>query len=224
MMRRNMLVDFDPVPSLPFVASRSVWMFRNLVAVLLLTGCASVPREPDSASIERTAAGHALFVDICVRHLGAPEALERQAEARSLQQIGADLVGTDERPETLRLFGLANDDGRVGLGLAFSVTAESCSVFFRDADPGLALAFTAQLALTRARAGAEVTPIVRSATSLTATSSGYRVQAGEAPPGADWAFGLTIARDGLAMFHAQLTPGGGSGRASPPPRGVLRRT
>jgi len=199
-------------------------MIRSLLVVLLLAGCAGAPREPDAFAIERTAAGHALFVDVCVRHLGAPEALERQAEARSLQQMGADLEGTEARPEVLRLYGLPNEDGRVGLGLAFSVTAQSCSVFFRDADPGLALAFTAQLALARARDGAEVTPIVRNATALAATTSGYRVQPGGAPPGADWAFGLTIARDGLAMFHAQLVPGESGARAAPPPRGVLRRT
>ncbi|MBR0657220.1 NMCC_0638 family (lipo)protein [Plastoroseomonas arctica] len=199
-------------------------MFRGLFVVMLLAGCATAPREPDAFAIERTAAGHALFVDVCVRHLGAPEALERQAEVRNLHQMGADLEGNESRPEALRLYGLANEDGRVGLGLAFSVTAQSCSVFFRDADPGLALAFTAQLALARAREGAEVTPIVRNATALAATTSGYRVQAGEAPPGVDWAFGLTIARDGLAMFHAQLTPEEGGRRAAPPPRGLLRRT
>ncbi len=198
-------------------------MLRGLLAVMLLAGCASTPREPDGDAIERTAAGHALFVDVCIRHLGAPEALERQAEARSLRQIGADLEGTQTRPEALRLYGLPDDAGRMGLGLAFSLSAQSCSVFFRDADPGLALAFTAQLALARARAGAEVTPIVRNATALAATSSGYRVQAGDAPPGADWAFGLTIARDGIAMFHAQLAPGP-DGSLRPPPRGVLRRT
>jgi hypothetical protein len=198
-------------------------MLRGLFAVMLLAGCATVAPEPDGNAIERTAAGHALFVDICVRHLGAPEALERQAEARSLRQMGEDLEGTEARPEPLRLYGLTNDAGRVGLGLAFSISAQSCSVFFRDADPGLALAFTAQLALARARAGAEVTPIVRNATALAATSSGYRVQAGDAPPNGDWAFGLTIARDGLAMFHAQLTPGAES-TVPPPPRGVLRRT
>lgn len=198
-------------------------MIRGFLTVMLLAGCAAVPREPDGDAIERTAVGHALFVDVCIRHLGAPEALERQAEARSLRQIGADLEGTETRPEALRLYGLPNDAGRVGLGLAFSLSAQSCSVFFRDADPGLALAFTAQLALARARAGAEVTPIVRNATALAATSSGYRVQAGDAPPGADWAFGLTIARDGIAMFHAQLAPGGAGG-IQPPPRGVLRRT
>ncbi|MES2713851.1 MAG: hypothetical protein V4653_19910 [Pseudomonadota bacterium] len=198
-------------------------MLRCLFAVMLLAGCATLAREPDANAIERTAAGHALFVDVCVRHLGAPEALERQAEARSLRQMGEDLEGTEARPEPLRLYGLPNDVGRVGMGLAFSVSAQSCSVFFRDADPGLALAFTAQLALARARAGAEVTPIVRNATALAATSSGFRVQAGNAPPGGDWAFGLTIARDGLAMFHAQLTPDG-DGAVRPPPRGVLRRT
>ncbi len=190
---------------------------------MLLAGCASTPREPDGDAIERTAAGHALFVDVCIRHLGAPEALERQAEARSLRQIGADLEGTETRPEALRVYGLPNDAGRVGFGLAFSLSAQSCSVFFRDADPALALAFTAQLALARARAGAEVTPIVRSATALAATSSGYRVQAGDAPPSTDWAFGLTIARNGIAMFHAQIAPDGG-GSTQPPPRGVLRRT
>lgn len=198
-------------------------MLKGVLAVMLLAGCASAPREPDGDAIARTAAGHALFVDVCIGHLGAPEALAHQAEARNLGQMGADLERTETRPEALRLYGLSNEAGQVELGLAFSLSAQSCSVFFRDADSALALAFTAQLALARARAGAEVTPIVRSTTALAATSSGYRVQAGDAPPGADWSFGLTIARDGLAMFHAQLAPGS-VGSLRPPPRGVLRRT